>query len=268
VRCKLRRCEYVSNAVDAPGRRILDFGSGGGLLASYLAATGASEVVGVELYEPWRDVAAYVAKDVFESDKARFVPSLDDLGEDETFDALLLTNVISHFYPPIELLLRLTHLMEPGGWLFIEDNNNMQSPVERLRNRRLVEEWVAKPSSVREARFGPRDDAGELAQLTYGMTYEQAERWADAPRPLLEEIHKRLRRRAPLNPEDKQYFENSFHPAHLRTILMNSDMAVWWTRPKSVFDFKRRPAVSTVFRLLPGPSMYVAPAYEVLALKL
>ena len=93
------------------------------------------------------------------------------------------------------------------------------------------------------------------------MTAEQAMYWAeklDAPS---------LRDNAPIDPELSIYHENAFHPRDLAHSLFSIGFAVKSVRPKYVFDFKSNMPVSLAFRHLPKLAIHIAPAYEILAVK-
>jgi hypothetical protein len=93
------------------------------------------------------------------------------------------------------------------------------------------------------------------------MTVEQARYWAgkgDIPR---------LESFAPLDPDTNIYHENAFHPRELAHSLFNIGFAVRSVRPKYVFDFKSNLTVSVAFRYLWKLALHIAPAYEVVAVK-
>ena len=65
IGCKIKRSIYVGDIINNNGARILDFGSGCGFLSCVLAATGAEFVTGVEIDEPRRRTAEFLAEKVF-----------------------------------------------------------------------------------------------------------------------------------------------------------------------------------------------------------
>src|SRR5437763_652419 len=66
------RCRYVADLVGAAHKRIVDFGSGTGLLAAYLGQYGAGEVLGVEIVPDHLEFARYLAADVFQTSNVTF----------------------------------------------------------------------------------------------------------------------------------------------------------------------------------------------------
>jgi len=245
---KERRCRYVANLVEAKDKLIVDFGSGTGLLSCYLGEFGAREVMGVEIVPQQLEFARHLAADIFGVKNVIFATALDVAAASR--DVVILANVVTHMYRPFELLAQLRDALRPGGLLFIEDNNNLASP---LVARRLGRMWTSADAAFTQNRIG--------GERTYGMTAEQARYWADA----LDAPS--LRGYAPLDPDLPAYHENAFHPRDLAHSLFNLGFAVKSVKPKYVFDFKSNRPVSLAFRHLPTLATFVAPAYEILAVK-
>ncbi len=247
IRYKERRCQYIASQINPAGKRIIDFGCGTGLLACYLDLSGAREVVGIEIVPEHLEFAEYLSS-VLPTNNVRFTSTLNSPAG--TVDAVVLANVITHVYRPFRLLDDLRRCLVPGGLLFIEDNNNAASPIVR---RRLSEQWANAETSYRTRRTG--------GDATYGMTQEQAQFWSNRPDP------PSLHSQAPLDPILNIYHENAFHPRDLSHALFNIGFAVRSVRPKSVFDFKRRRAVSALFNAFPRVALMIAPAFEIVAVK-
>jgi 2-polyprenyl-3-methyl-5-hydroxy-6-metoxy-1,4-benzoquinol methylase len=261
---KIERSRYIANLLDTREKRVLDFGSGAGFLASYLATEGgASSVVGAEISRSEREVSNFLADEVFGATNLNFVENVDNFPSC-SFDVIVLANVVTHIDPCIPVLVRLAELLTPGGLVFIEDNNNLQSFLVRRRLAKQWPKWDREFAAKRRARLDPRPDAARVADLTYGLTYEELDFWAEQP---LEDLAL-LRRHAPLNPEVGIYDENAFRPHELAALLFNLGLAVRSVGPKHVFDFKRNRPVSWLFRTVPRMALYVAPAYEIIAVKL
>lgn len=257
LECKLSRCAYVSSLLQTREKRVIDFGSGMGFLSCYLAADGALRVRGVEILEQHRETSNFLAREVFGVENVEFAETADGI-EPEGIDVALLTNVISHVYRPLETIAQLRDLLIPGGVLFIEDNNNLGSWFVR---HRLPPTWQRAEDSYVELR---RSVVGDAADETYGLTYEQAQFWSTRSRSDLAS----LRTRAPLDPESVIYHENAFYPDELASILQHAGFAIRALRPKYVFDFERRPLVSRLFVQFPRVALRVAPAFEIVAVRL
>lgn len=248
---KLERCRYMGGFLG--NGRILDFGSGLGFLSCYLARQ-VEAVVGVEVMPISREISRLLAE-IFEVENVRFVEQIPQ----ERFSAVVLSNVITHVRPTIETLIVLRDTLEVGGVIYIEDNNNWNSPLvrrDRMREWRQVETAFER---ARAERYGQ-----PLARETYGLAWSEIERWKDRDRAEL----RPLRARAPYDPTLEMYHENAFRPQELATILFNLGFAVQEVRPKHVFDFRVNRPVSWVFRSFPRLSLRISPGYEVLAVKI
>jgi SAM-dependent methyltransferase len=257
VECKLHRSRYVFDQVASEGDRILDYGSGMGFLSSYMAAAGASEVVGVEIVPSFRETSEYVAKEVFEVGNVRFVESDADL-QAASFDAVVMCNVVSHIADLAGVLVRVAQVLKPGGRLFIEDNNNKCSVIHRARR---MHEWRDSDRGAREKR---RELDPGREDLTYGLGQIEVERWRGHDLSQLQ----RLREFAPYDIVNSVYHENWFTPKELELLLFHARFAPVSHRAKYVFDFKTRRGASSVFRSFPRLSLLVAPAFELVAVKI
>jgi SAM-dependent methyltransferase len=253
VECKLRRSQYVLEQI-VPGR-VLDYGSGMGFLACYVARH-VPDVVGVELLEGWRESAEFLARSIFKVSNVKFVKTDQEL-ENESFDSVVLCNAVSHIARLTLVLGRIHDLLKPGGILFIEDNNNRRSVVVR---RRQQDRWDFAEQQYRQLR---RDLDPGLEDATYGMNRAQIQRWRGKDLSLVQ----RLREFAPVDPMTGIYHENWFTPRELEVILFNTGFAPLTTRAKHVFDYKMNALVSRMFRTFPRLSLLVAPAFELRAIK-
>ena len=102
---------------DIKGKRVLDFGSGFGLVANHLAKD--NEVLAVE---PNEEMVALRAQD---HPYQQFVGSLDQLAslEDASFDVILCHNVLEYVEDRKVILREFTRLLKPGGLLSIVKHN-------------------------------------------------------------------------------------------------------------------------------------------------
>ena len=277
--CKIERSRYVGEQVRSQNGRVLDFGSGCGFLAGALAAEGAAEVVGIECNDPRRHAAEYLVQRVFQATNVEFKTTIDDLPP-ASFDAVILANVISHVRDVPAVLMGLRNLLKWSGLIFVEDNNNLQSVLVRhgLRTRvwpgeRLAGEIVYRNQRAEHIRSTcpeiPGDEVDALADATYGLTFSEIDafvnhRLAQGPDPFPTAA---LRWRAPVEPDTGQYHENAFRPSEVETLLFNLGFVPVRTGAKHVFDYKRAPLASWVFKTFPRLSLNVSPAFEVLAAK-
>jgi 2-polyprenyl-3-methyl-5-hydroxy-6-metoxy-1,4-benzoquinol methylase len=272
---KLERCRYVSEILNVHGKKILDFGSGLGFLSCYLAVSGADEVTGVEVVKTSLNMSSFFAEEIFCVKNVNFITSVEQLKQ-ETYDVILLNNVISHIDQPFEMLKKLSKLLKMSGLMFIEDNNNFRSVFVRSRNKKL---WIDSDIEyqIKREKFITiefrenisSDDAQKLAEMTYGLDYNSIRWWVN------EHLVNRknmsvldlLKKHAPIDPDILIYHENSFTPKEVQTILFNLGFIVLESHPKYVFDFKKNCIVSFLFQTLQPLAFFVAPAYEIIGLK-
>ena len=104
---------------DIKGKRVLDFGSGFGLVANHLAKD--NDVLAVE---PNEEMVALRAQDY---PYQQVVGSLDQLAslEDASFDVILCHNVLEYVEDRKVILREFTRLLKPGGLLSIVKHNEV-----------------------------------------------------------------------------------------------------------------------------------------------
>jgi 2-polyprenyl-6-hydroxyphenyl methylase/3-demethylubiquinone-9 3-methyltransferase len=107
------------------GKRLLDFGCGGGLWAVQAALEGAAEVIGVDAEAGILAAAELLAARRGAGSCLRFLhreslPSPDELG---CFDVVLVKDILEHLVEDQRLLASARKLMAPGGCLVISTQN-------------------------------------------------------------------------------------------------------------------------------------------------
>ena len=104
---------------DIKGKRVLDFGSGFGLVANHLAKE--NKVLAVE---PNEEMVALRTQDY---SYQQLVGSLDQLAslEDASFDVILCHNVLEYVENRKAVLKEFTRLLKPGGMLSIVKHNEV-----------------------------------------------------------------------------------------------------------------------------------------------
>ena len=104
---------------DIKGKRVLDFGSGFGLVANHLAKE--NQVLAVE---PNQEMVALRVQD---HPYQQLVGSLDQLAslEDASFEVILCHNVLEYVEDRKAILKEFTRLLKPGGLLSIVKHNEV-----------------------------------------------------------------------------------------------------------------------------------------------
>ncbi len=126
-----------------PDSRILELGSGGGMLALLLAEDGAREVVGVDISPAMLEAAEYlrlskatpsVARVSFRLAPAQALPF-----SDEWFDVVVCRMVIHHTSKPERIMQELVRVLKPGGILLLADVLGPDDAVKRATQNAIEE---------------------------------------------------------------------------------------------------------------------------------
>jgi len=105
------------------GKRALDVGCGGGILAEAMAALGA-EVTGIDLAEKPIKVAMLHAMETNSSVQYRVV-SAESIAEEApgSFDVVTCMEMLEHVPDPASTVAACAKLAKPGGWVFFSTIN-------------------------------------------------------------------------------------------------------------------------------------------------
>lgn len=131
------RLIYVRDRAGLSGRRILDVGCGGGLLAEAMAAEGA-QVTGIDMVAPSLTVARRHA-----AEKGRAIFYHQSTAENwaadhrSAYDVVTCMELVEHVPDPALLTRTLATLVRPGGHIFF-------STVNRTWLSRLLVIWVSE----------------------------------------------------------------------------------------------------------------------------
>lgn len=113
------------------GKRLLEIGCGGGYFLQHMKRAGYS-VTGLELYRGLVDFAKNVlGVNVIHGE-------LDSLKQRESFDIIVMFDVISHIYNPAMELRLINSLLSRGGLLIIETGNGAE-----LTSPKALKKWGA-----------------------------------------------------------------------------------------------------------------------------
>ncbi|MCX7206225.1 MAG: bifunctional 2-polyprenyl-6-hydroxyphenol methylase/3-demethylubiquinol 3-O-methyltransferase UbiG [Proteobacteria bacterium] len=122
------RIDFMQKHVELAGKKILDVGCGGGILAEGLARQGA-DVTGIDLAEKSLKVAKlHLFESKLEVDY-RCVP-VEQLAteEPESYDIVTCMEMLEHVPSPASVVAACARLVKPGGWVFFSTlNRNAKS---------------------------------------------------------------------------------------------------------------------------------------------
>ncbi len=117
------RLDWIDSKASLPGKKVLDVGCGGGILAESMAARGAT-VTGIDL----SDKALGVARlHLFESgqDVDYQLVSAEDLAarQPAAFDVVTCMEMLEHVPDPASTIAACSRLVKPGGHVFFSTLN-------------------------------------------------------------------------------------------------------------------------------------------------
>jgi 2-polyprenyl-6-hydroxyphenyl methylase/3-demethylubiquinone-9 3-methyltransferase len=122
------RLGFISARTTLAGRRVLDVGCGGGLLAEALAGAGA-RVTAIDLAPGMIEVARLHASEAQLAIDYRIAPA-EELAAShrEGFDVVTCMEMLEHVPEPAAMMATLSQLLSPGGELFVSTlNRNLRS---------------------------------------------------------------------------------------------------------------------------------------------
>ena len=122
------RLQFIASRTTLTGRRVLDVGCGGGLLAESLARAGA-QVTGIDLAPGMIEVARLHAAESNLAIDYR-VASAEELAlsSPRHFEVVTCMEMLEHVPDPAAMTATLARLLAPGGALFVSTlNRNLKS---------------------------------------------------------------------------------------------------------------------------------------------
>lgn len=184
------RLEWIAGQAPLKGKRVLDVGCGGGILADAMARRGA-DVLGIDLASKPLKVAQLHA---LESG----TPSIDyrevavealALERPAEFDSVTCMEMLEHVPQPASVVRACAELVKPGGWVFFSTlNRSPKSFVFAIVGAEHVLNLLPKGTHEYARFIKPSElarwcrDAGLELQATRGMQYNPVTRryWLSA----------------------------------------------------------------------------------------
>jgi 2-polyprenyl-6-hydroxyphenyl methylase/3-demethylubiquinone-9 3-methyltransferase len=118
------RLDWIDGLAPLAGKRVLDVGCGGGILADSMARRGA-DVLGIDLSSKPLKVAQLHAIEAGTPRVAYREVAVEALAEEmpETFDAVTCMEMLEHVPDPGAIVAACSKLLKPGGWAFFSTIN-------------------------------------------------------------------------------------------------------------------------------------------------
>jgi 2-polyprenyl-6-hydroxyphenyl methylase / 3-demethylubiquinone-9 3-methyltransferase len=118
------RLDWIQSQLPLAGKRVLDVGCGGGILADAMARHGA-QVLGIDLSTKALKVAQLHALEAQTPNVEYREVSAEALASEQpaTFDAVTCMEMIEHVPDPASVVRACATLVKPGGWVFFSTIN-------------------------------------------------------------------------------------------------------------------------------------------------
>lgn len=118
------RLEWINGLAPLTGKRVLDVGCGGGILADAMARKGA-EVLGIDLSSKSLKVAQLHALEAQTTGVSYREVSAETLAAEQPgqFDLVTCMEMLEHVPDPGSTVRACTNLVRPGGWVFFSTIN-------------------------------------------------------------------------------------------------------------------------------------------------
>ena len=173
------RLDWIERQSGLAGKRVLDVGCGGGILADSMARRGA-DVLGVDLAAKALTVARLHALEAGTPSIAYRQVAIEDLAAEQpaSFDVVTCMEMLEHVPDPGSIVDACARLVKPGGWVFYSTiSRNAKSFLYAIVGAEHVLKLL--PAGTHEyGRFmrpsellGLGRDAGLVAEQIRGMEY-------------------------------------------------------------------------------------------------
>ena len=118
------RLEWIHGLCNLQGKRVLDVGCGGGILADSMARKGA-DVLGIDLAAKALRVAQLHALEAQTTNVQYREVSVEALAKEQpaSFDSVTCMEMLEHVPDPASVVRACSELVKPGGWVFFSTIN-------------------------------------------------------------------------------------------------------------------------------------------------
>ena len=117
------RLDWIDRHAGLRGKRVVDVGCGGGILAESMAARGA-EVLGIDLSpKPLRVAELHALEGGARLDYREIGAEALAAEQAETFDVATCMEMLEHVPDPAQTVAACARLVRPGGWVFFSTLN-------------------------------------------------------------------------------------------------------------------------------------------------
>ncbi len=172
------RLNYIDRHVGLAGKRVIDIGCGGGILAESMAVTGAV-VTGIDLSEKPLQVAKLHLLETGRTVDYRLVAA-EDIAQEQPgqFDCVTCMEMLEHVPDPASTVNAAATLAKPGAWIFFSTiNRNPKSFLFAIIGAEYVLNMLPKGTHEYRRFITPAElarmarEAGLTVTEFTGMTY-------------------------------------------------------------------------------------------------
>ena len=172
------RLNYIDGQVGLAGKRVIDIGCGGGILAESMAAKGAN-VTGIDLSEKPLQVAKLHLLETGRNVDYRLIAAEDIAREQpEQFDCVTCMELLEHVPDPASTVKAAAALAAPGAWIFFSTiNRNPKSFLFAIIGAEYILNMLPKGTHEYRRFITPAElarmarEAGLTVTEFTGMTY-------------------------------------------------------------------------------------------------
>ncbi len=172
------RLNHIDKLVGIKGKRLLDVGCGGGILAESMAVRGA-DVTGIDLSEKPLKVAQLHLLESGQKVDYRLIAA-EDLAREQPgqFDCVTCMEMLEHVPTPPSTVRACADLVKPGGWVFFSTlNRNPKSFLFAIIGAEYILNMLPKGTHEYRRFITPAElstmarDAGLTVSELTGMSY-------------------------------------------------------------------------------------------------